>query len=283
LSFTIEEAKEDVVNKAKIYTATSLPVDPTSEDPLPFSVGMTNADKTNVLLSYLEAKPLLPYIMENITDVKSLVPTRYRFILLEFSDPSNLEQFFSIACANGCLNAINAIFQMSSLEMGALEWYKVERPIIRAAILEAMKQALTPQLQLLLGYLNRRRLSLTDILTMEELNMFGYHLDGEGDGPQEAALPVRLVTGRFGGAQEEPSPGIGRLNQDTLRHVSGRKYRTAFAINEIITFWFNMGMMEGKLTMGNDADLSQFLHLVDRAGMKSYYSSPSRVQGLLYV
>jgi hypothetical protein len=234
---------------------------------------MTNSDKTNVLLSYLEAKPLLPYIMENITNVKSLVPTRYRFILLEFSDPSNLEQFFSVACSNGCLNAINVIFQMSSLEMGALEWYKVERPIIRAAILEAMKQDLTPQLQLLLSYLNRRRLSLTDILTMEELGMFGYHLDAEGDGPQEAALPVRLVSGRLGRAPDEPSPGIGRLNQDTLRHVSGRKYRTAFAINEIITFWFNMGMMEGKLTMGNDADLSQFLHLINRAGMKSYYSS----------
>ncbi|KAH8768074.1 hypothetical protein BGZ57DRAFT_479575 [Hyaloscypha finlandica] len=72
LSFTLEEAEENVVKKAKKYTAISLPGDPTGEDPLPFSMKMTNKDKINVLLSYLEAKPLLPYIMENISDVKPL-------------------------------------------------------------------------------------------------------------------------------------------------------------------------------------------------------------------
>lgn len=281
LSFTMDEAKQTVDEQARKYVAVNLLHDSNGQDLFPFSDGMESSDKARALLSYLEAKPLLPYILEHVPGATILVPTRYRYVLLQFLDPSDLEGLFRDACKNGCLNAINSIFQKSSLEMDAPQWYSLERPIIRAALQEAVTLGLVPQIQLLINYLNRRNLRLTEFVTLDKLAQHGFRFDNDSIRAlesQEAMIPVLLESY----SMIKPHPGqnidIRTLGQETISYLSSRRYghrgyskdhhRKALAINEVITFWYNLGMVAGKLLVAEEKDLQQFLHLIHQAGVK---------------
>ena len=189
LSF--EKAERHVEEESLRYLRLALPETPNLYVPLPVQTSSPWRDNVEIILTYLEEKALLSFILGAFPSFTKHVSRTYRFIFENTTNPpivpsalpdasdsdfkinfhlprsskkqdAVVEHYFKLACEAGWNTAIENLFHLASLrfETERWQWYREEVAILHGTLVIAIHHRLLPQVRKLAWYIQQRGIDL---------------------------------------------------------------------------------------------------------------------------